>query len=76
VLEAAAVGMPDPHYGQDILVCVVLRAGVPCNEEALRQHCVATLGRYKTPKVFRFVSSLPRGPSGKVQRLRLLDATD
>jgi acyl-CoA synthetase (AMP-forming)/AMP-acid ligase II len=73
VLEAAAVGIPDSHYGQDIMVCVVLRDGVPCSEEALRLHCIATLGRYKTPRVFRFVSTLPRGPSGKVQRLKLLD---
>jgi len=76
VLEAAAVGIPDRHYGQDIMVCVVLREGVPCNEDMLREHCLATLGRYKTPKVFRFVSTLPRGPSGKVQRLKLLPATD
>ncbi len=27
VLEAAAVGMPDKHYGQEILACVVLRDG-------------------------------------------------
>ena len=32
------------------------------------------LGRYKTPKVIRFVAELPKGPSGKVQRLKLLDA--
>ena len=31
------------------------------------------LGRYKTPKIFRFVDELPKGPSGKVQRLKLLD---
>jgi len=31
------------------------------------------LGRYKTPKAFHFVPDLPRGPSGKVQRLKLLD---
>jgi acyl-CoA synthetase (AMP-forming)/AMP-acid ligase II len=75
VLEAAAVGIPDRHYGQDIMVCVVLREGVPCTEDDLRAHCTATLGRYKTPKVIRFVGELPRGPSGKVQRLKLLDAT-
>jgi acyl-CoA synthetase (AMP-forming)/AMP-acid ligase II len=74
VLEAAAVGIPDRHYGQDIMVCVVLREGRACTEETLRAHCLATLGRYKTPKVIRFVSALPRGPSGKVQRLKLLDA--
>ena len=39
----------------------------------LREHCRRELGPYKTPKLFRFVAELPRGPSGKVQRLKLLD---
>jgi long-chain acyl-CoA synthetase len=75
VLDAAAVGMPDRHYGQDILVCVVLRDGMACDEETLRAFCVERLGRFKTPKTIRFVSELPRGPSGKVQRLKLLEAS-
>jgi long-chain acyl-CoA synthetase len=73
VLEAAAVGIPDPNYGQDILACVVLKPGAHCDEAELRAHCVAQLGRYKTPRLLRLVSALPKGPSGKVQRLRLLD---
>ena len=76
VLDAAAVGMPDPHYGQEILACVVLRDGVAADaavEADLRGFCEQHLGRYKTPKRFRFVTELPRGPSGKVQRLKLLD---
>jgi long-chain acyl-CoA synthetase len=73
VLEAAAVGIPDVHYGQEILVCVVLKAGEECSEEALRAHCLHELGPYKTPKVLRFVDDLPKGASGKVQRLKLLD---
>jgi acyl-CoA synthetase (AMP-forming)/AMP-acid ligase II len=73
VLDAAAVGVPDRHYGQDILACVVLRDAVTCSEDDLRSFCVERLGRYKSPAQFRFVSELPRGPSGKVQRLKLLD---
>ena len=74
VLEAAAVGIPDKHYGQDILACVVLRPGAEHATEAdLRTFCEQHLGRYKTPKQFRFVAELPRGPSGKVQRLKLLE---
>ena len=72
VLDAAAVGIPDRHYGQEILACVVLRDGSTCDEATLREHCIATLGRFKTPKTIRFVDALPRGPSGKVQRLKLL----
>jgi long-chain acyl-CoA synthetase len=73
VLEAAAVGIPDRHYGQDILACVVLRDGMACDEDELTAFCRERLGAYKTPRLFRFVASLPRGPSGKVQRLKLLE---
>jgi long-chain acyl-CoA synthetase len=75
VLDAAAVGVPDPAYGQEIVAFVVPRevdgSGAPDSDE-LREHCLRELGRYKTPKEIRFVSELPRGPSGKVQRLKLL----
>ncbi len=73
VLEAAAVGIPDPIYGQEILACVVLKPACPCTEEELRAYCLGRLGRYKTPKAFRFVADLPKGPSGKVQRLKLAE---
>ncbi len=73
VLDAASVGIPDRHYGQEIMACVILREGEQCSEEDLRAFCGEHLGRYKTPKIFRFVSDLPRGPSGKVQRLKLID---
>lgn len=72
VREVAAVGVPDRHYGQEIGVCVVLREGCTCTEEELRAFSAEVLGRYKTPGHYRFVSDLPRGPSGKVQRLKLL----
>jgi acyl-CoA synthetase (AMP-forming)/AMP-acid ligase II len=74
VLDAAAVGIPDRHYGQEIMACVIRRPGTACGEEELRDFCVEHLGPFKTPKVIRFVEELPRGPSGKVQRLKLLDA--
>jgi long-chain acyl-CoA synthetase len=73
VLEAAAVGVPDDAYGQDIVAYVVKRASAEVDGAALHKHCLGELGRYKTPREFRFVAELPRGPSGKVQRLKLLD---
>jgi len=73
VLEAAAVGIPDPHYGQDIMVCVVLKPGVACTAEALAEFSLQELGKFKSPKIIRLVTELPKGPSGKVQRLKLLE---
>ncbi len=74
VLDAAAVGIPDVHYGQEILCAVVLKPGCSATEAELRAFCEKELGRYKTPKVFKFMADLPKGPSGKVQRLKLLVA--
>ena len=42
----------------------------------MRAHCLTLLGRYKTPKWFRFVVELPKGPSGKVQRLKLAESAE
>jgi len=72
VLEAASVGIPDPNYGQEIRACVVLKPGARASVRELRAFCLGELGRYKTPKEFRFVAELPKGPSGKVQRLKLV----
>jgi long-chain acyl-CoA synthetase len=74
VLEAAAVGVPDTDYGQEIFAWVVLKPGKQCSEAELREFCLNELGRYKTPRLIRFVDELPKGPSGKVQRLKLLSA--
>jgi long-chain acyl-CoA synthetase len=73
VLEGAAVGVADPDYGQEILGCVVVKPGATLDVGALRAHCERELGRYKTPKYLRIVAELPKGPSGKVQRLKLAE---
>ena len=73
VLDAAAVGIPDVNYGQEIMVCIVLKPGVTCSEEEMRHFWNKELGKFRTPKSILFMEDLPRGPSGKVQRLKLLD---
>jgi long-chain acyl-CoA synthetase len=78
VREAAAVGVPDPVFGEDLVAFVVRKAeregmaGSPGElVTSLRRHCIDRIGEFKTPRHFRFVDDLPRGPSGKVQRARL-----
>ena len=75
VLEAAAVGMPDPRLRPgDPRVRRRSRPDATCTEDELRAHCLHELGRYKTPKLRSASSpSCRKGPSGKVQRLRLVD---
>jgi len=73
VLEAAAVGVPDRYMGEDLVAFVVLRTGVACEETELLTFCEGRLGHFKTPTRVYFAGDLPKGPSGKVQRLRLRD---
>jgi acyl-CoA synthetase (AMP-forming)/AMP-acid ligase II len=73
VLEAAAFGIPHPAYGQDIAVAVIAKPGCTLDEAALKAWCVAELGPFKTPSRWLLADELPKGPSGKVQRLKLAE---
>ena len=71
ILDAAAVGIPNEHYGEEIMCCCFLKPDCTCTEEELREHCKEHLGEFKTPKVIKIMDELPKGPSGKIQRLKL-----
>lgn len=74
VLECAVVAKPDPDRGSVVCAFVVLRAGVPQDSgtsKQLQDHVKAVLAPYKYPRDVRFVASLPRNSSGKLQHFRL-----
>jgi acyl-CoA synthetase (AMP-forming)/AMP-acid ligase II len=71
ILEAAAVGVDDENYGQEVVACVVVREGYQCSEQELKDFCESAIGSYKSPKVIYFMDDLPKGPSGKIMRLKL-----
>ncbi len=73
VLEAAAVGIPDRYVGEDVVAFAVLRDKMTCSERELLDFCEDRLGHFKTPTHIYFAQDLPKGPSGKVQRLRLTE---
>jgi acyl-CoA synthetase (AMP-forming)/AMP-acid ligase II len=66
VAEAAAFGVPDPKYGEEVEAAVVLRT--QAEPEGLRNFCRERLADFKVPKVIRIVSELPKNAMGKVER--------
>jgi long-chain acyl-CoA synthetase len=69
VQEAAVTGVPDPHYGEEVVAAVVLAPSAAHDPEGLRAHCAASLAGYKVPSRITSVERLPRNPNtGKVQR--------
>ena len=73
VLEAAAFARECKDYGQRVEACVRLKDGRQVTEDELRDFCKGRIGAYKTPDHIYFLEDLPKGPSGKVQRMKLLD---
>ncbi|HEY9366052.1 MAG TPA: long-chain-fatty-acid--CoA ligase [Agromyces sp.] len=68
VEEAAVVGLPDEHTGEQVVAVVVLREGATLDETALRDFARAGLTPYKVPKQVVQVDELPKSLIGKVLR--------
>ncbi|WP_233833712.1 class I adenylate-forming enzyme family protein [Paraburkholderia sp. ZP32-5] len=68
VQDVAALGVPDPLYGQETVCFVVAQPGTIPDGQALRAHCSEHLPREKTPKEVYVVAALPRSARGKVLR--------
>ncbi len=74
VAECAVVGAPDEQRGQIVKAFVVLRAGQTGDEamvKTLQDFVKQEIAPYKYPRAVIFRESLPRTPTGKLQRFRL-----
>jgi len=73
VLDAAAIGVPDLIYGEEVVCYVVPRPGASLTEAAVIAHCRASLPAPKVPKQVVIVQELPKSDRGKVLRDKLRD---
>ena len=73
VIEAAAFARKCDRYGETVEAAVRVRNGSALDSNALIELCRERLGGFKSPDVIHFLSELPKGPSGKIQRLKLAD---
>ncbi len=71
VAQAAVFAMPDARFGEAVAAAVVLRPGAALDEAELRRFVAGRLIEFKAPRRIVAVAELPKGPTGKVQRLAL-----
>jgi long-chain acyl-CoA synthetase len=68
ILEACAIGVPDPHRGETVKAFVVLKPGESATEQEIIEYCKTKLAAYKVPKMIEFRQELPKSTVGKVLR--------
>ncbi|TWP37884.1 long-chain-fatty-acid--CoA ligase [Leekyejoonella antrihumi] len=73
VVEAAVVGIPDDHYGEEIVAYVVRRPDTRVTERELQEFAKERLAAYKYPRTITFIDALPKGATGKILKRELRD---
>jgi acyl-CoA synthetase (AMP-forming)/AMP-acid ligase II len=71
VQQCVTFAIPHHKLGEDIAAAVVLREGETCTERELRQFAARRLEDWKVPRKVVFVRELPKGRTGKLQRIGL-----
>ena len=71
VLQAIAFAVPHPMLGEDVGAAVVLREGLTATEQELGAFLSERLAAFKTPRKILFLAEIPKGATGKLQRIGL-----
>ena len=71
VAQVVVFGAPHKRLGEEVAAMVVLHEGHECTERELQLFVSARVATYKVPKKVLFVEELPKGATGKLQRIGL-----
>ncbi|MDP1646646.1 MAG: acyl--CoA ligase [Rubrivivax sp.] len=71
VAQVVCFGMPHPKLGEEVAAAVVLREGQAATERELQSFVSTRTADYKVPKKILFLDEIPKGATGKLQRIGL-----
>ncbi len=73
VQQVVTFAVPHPKLGEDVAAAIVLREGERATAEEIRAFAGERLARFKVPKTVLFLDEIPKGATGKLQRIGLAE---
>ena len=73
VSAALAFAVPDRRLGEQVAAAVVVEPGVEITERDLRNFASLRIAPFKVPRRILFLDEIPKGPTGKLQRIGLAE---
>ncbi|HXN83036.1 MAG TPA: AMP-binding protein, partial [Myxococcales bacterium] len=71
VQQCVTFAVPHDKLGEEVAAAVVLREGQTCTDRELREFAEKRLADYKVPRKILFLAEIPKGATGKLQRIGL-----
>jgi acyl-coenzyme A synthetase/AMP-(fatty) acid ligase len=71
VAQVVTFAVPHDKLGEDVAAAVVLHEGATCDERELRAFVSARIADFKVPRKIIFLTEIPKGATGKLQRIGL-----
>jgi len=71
IAEVGVIGVPDEDFGESVKAIIVLKAGMQAKALEIINFVRGKLADFKLPRSVEFAQSLPRTPSGKIQKGKL-----
>jgi fatty-acyl-CoA synthase len=71
VSDVQVIGVPSQRYGEEIMACIIKKAGSEVTEQEIKDYMSEKLARHKVPSYVVFMDSFPMTASGKIQKFRL-----
>jgi acetyltransferase-like isoleucine patch superfamily enzyme/acyl carrier protein len=73
IAQAVTFAVPHPTLGEDVAAAVVLKPGAGVTEREIRDFAAERLADFKVPRQVLVLDEIPKGPTGKLQRIGLAD---
>jgi fatty-acyl-CoA synthase len=71
VADVQVIGVPDEHYGEELMAWIVVRGDASLDAEAVRAYCQGRIAHFKVPRYVKVVDAFPMTVTGKVQKFKM-----